>query len=984
MTRNFTPQFSVKRTKLFLTILTTFLAGFSASAWSQNAVQTAMHHLRVNRTAFNLSYNDLNDLIVTDNYTSKQSGITYVYLRQAWKGIGIYNANLNVNITSDGEIVNYHNDAFSEIKDRVNGTTPQISASDAIAAAAAVYGLGIPQDIYQIQSPQGKDLAAVYSGGNISQEDIPVRLMYFGAQDARELRLCWDLSILTQDGQHWYSLRVDAETGVVLDEYDWMVTCNWGTPHDHDHKQHLAPGPVSATDALPRPEPLNLYARVNAPDSYQVFPEPIESPNHGTRSVIVNPANALASPFGWHDTNGAAGAEFTITRGNNVHAQEDQNGNNGTGASPNGGASLDFLFPINFTQQPNTYVDAATTNLFYWNNLMHDVWYQYGFDEVSGNFQENNYGRGGLGSDYVNADCQDGSGFNNANFGTPADGGNPRMQMFLWTGSAQTFFTVNSPAVIAGNYNAVPAGFGPAMPIAPITAPLILANDGSGNPTEACNALVNGGAMAGNIALIDRGNCTFVNKVQNAQNAGAVACVVCNNVAGAPITMGGATGGITIPSVMISQADCNLIKAQLGGGVNVSLSGSGTAVDIDGDFDNVIIAHEYGHGISNRLTGGPAAANCLGNQEQMGEGWSDYFGIVMTIEPGDQSTDRRGVGTYAIGQTTTGTGIRPAPYTTDMNINGFTYGDITNTGAISRPHGIGFLWCNMLWEMTWMLIDRYGWDPDIVNGTGGNNIAMQLVTEGMKLQGCSPGFVDGRDAILLADQNLFGGANRCLIWTAFAKRGLGFSASQGSSNNRTDGNEAFDLPGNCTPFPVAYEAITATPGDDEIIVNWTVTSEVENKGFDVERRAENEVEFRTLGFVPGKGNSNSAVEYGYLDEDVRAGILYEYRLNQLDMNGTSSYSKVVTARIQPDARFELKLYPNPSNGLVNLEIDGTVDKPIDVTVMNLMGQEVFVDFFEAEAALAPMGLDLRELPAGHYMVKVHSGDNTVLKKLVVK
>lgn len=61
---------------------------------------------------------------------------------------------------------------------------------------------------------------------------------------------------------------------------------------------------------------------------------------------------------------------------------------------------------------------------------MHDVWYHYGFDDASGNFQFNNYGRGGSGSDEVMAEAQDGSGTNNANFATPPDGQNPRMQMY--------------------------------------------------------------------------------------------------------------------------------------------------------------------------------------------------------------------------------------------------------------------------------------------------------------------------------------------------------------------------------------------------------------------------------------------------------------------------------------------------------------------------------------------------------------------------
>ncbi len=72
--------------------------------------------------------------------------------------------------------------------------------------------------------------------------------------------------------------------------------------------------------------------------------------------------------------------------------------------------------------QPDTgtNMNFAITQLFYWNNVMHDVSYQYGFDEASGNFQNNNQGRGGLGNDFVYADAQDGSGTDNANFSTPA------------------------------------------------------------------------------------------------------------------------------------------------------------------------------------------------------------------------------------------------------------------------------------------------------------------------------------------------------------------------------------------------------------------------------------------------------------------------------------------------------------------------------------------------------------------------------------
>ncbi|WP_151674701.1 M36 family metallopeptidase [Patiriisocius marinus] len=137
---------------------------------------------------------------------------------------------------------------------------------------------------------------------------------------------------------------------------------------------------------------------------------------------VVNPDNAIVSPFGWHDTDGTTGAEFTITRGNNIFAYED--GDN-FGFSPDGGAALSFNLPINPTYSAGDQSESRViTNLFYWNNIIHDVAYQYGFDPASGNFQEDNYGMGGEGSDSVNAKAQDGSGTFNVNMVTGPDGDN--------------------------------------------------------------------------------------------------------------------------------------------------------------------------------------------------------------------------------------------------------------------------------------------------------------------------------------------------------------------------------------------------------------------------------------------------------------------------------------------------------------------------------------------------------------------------------
>jgi hypothetical protein len=121
--------------------------------------------------------------------------------------------------------------------------------------------------------------------------------------------------------------------------------------------------------------------------------------------------------------------------------------------------------------------------------------------------------------------------------------------------------TIDAPSSAAGTYGASGAAFGPAPDEAGIAGGIVLVNDGSALPTEGCGPLV--GFPAGSIALVDRGTCGFTVKVANAQAAGATAVIVANNVAGTPGTMGGTDPTITIPAVMVSQADGNTIKAGL-------------------------------------------------------------------------------------------------------------------------------------------------------------------------------------------------------------------------------------------------------------------------------------------------------------------------------------------------------------------------------------------------------------------------------------
>ena len=777
--------------KTRFTFFSLVLLLFTFSINGQNYDFLVQEFLEAQKTELGLSSEDIKDWLIYDQYKSKKSKITHVHIRQLYAGIEVYNAVANFSFKDD-KVLSMGNRLEADISKRVNTTQPKLTPIQAITYAAEQLGLKINESIDVLESINAHNF--IFDGVGISLENIPVKLMYQPLDNENpEIRLAWDLSIYLPSRDHWWSIRIDALTGEILDKVDWVVSCNFEncsiTKHQHSSRRvntHQSQK-QSFLSFLPSPLPPST-------DQYRVFAIPVESPNHGTRSLVVGPSDILASPYGWHDDDGIVGAEYTITRGNNVRATEDRDDNNGTGYFPDGTASLDFDFPLNMNQAALNYEDAAITNLFYMNNIMHDVWYHYGFDEVSGNFQENNYGRGGTASDVVYAEAQDGGGTNNANFATPGDGSNPRMQMYLWSGGAQYLLTINSPLGISGQYLGEAAGFGGAIPATPITADFELADDGTPDVTDGCSAL-NNSTMTGKIAVLRRGSCTFVNKVQVAQDAGAIAAIVINNVPGAPISMGGTSGSITIPAIMVSDVDgAAIIAAMTSNTVNGTIQDQGGPFDNDGDFDNGIIAHEYGHGISNRLTGGPSNVNCLNNDEQMGEGWSDWFGLMLTIEPGDLGTDIRGIGTFAINEAVTGGGIRPMPYSTDLAVNNATY-NYSNSASI--PHGVGFVWCTMLWDLSWEFINLYGYDSDLYTGIGGNNKAMMLIMEAMKLQPCNPGFVDGRDAILAADQALYGGAHECMIWNVFAARGLGYSASQGSVNSASDQSEAFDLPAQC-------------------------------------------------------------------------------------------------------------------------------------------------------------------------------------------
>ncbi|KAI8320344.1 hypothetical protein GQ54DRAFT_252677, partial [Martensiomyces pterosporus] len=377
--------------------------------------------------------------------------------------------------------------------------------------------------------------------------------------------------------------------------------------------------------------------------AFNVYPFGVSMPSEGSRQLVYGPEDSTASPSGWIQDSG--------TSGNNVYARYHPGSASDAGSRViNANTNIEgisgskaFNYPLDISKDPQSYVEASVTQLFYTINILHDIMWHYGFNEAAGNFQVSNFGHGGKGNDPVVANAMDGSGYNNADFMTPPDGYSPRMRMFLWDRS---------------------------------------------NPKR------------------------------------------------------------------------------------------------DGSLEFDVVAHEFTHGVSNRLTGGPSNANCLvsGEAGGMGEGYSDFVAIVLKLKPGQtRSTE------YQFGSYVNNGNLRRYPYSTSKQTNPTSFGYLDKPDY-SEVHYIGELYCEMLYEVLWNLVDKYGISASIYSRdlSKGNSLALQLIIDSFKIQPCNPSFIDSRDALLQADVQLTGGKNMCLIWKGFAKRGLGVNASGRNGQRHTE------------------------------------------------------------------------------------------------------------------------------------------------------------------------------------------------------
>ncbi len=1038
---------------------------------------------------------------VSHQYKDPTTGWRHIYLQQILQDLDIFGkvASLHFN---ERDSLFHSNNNFINIDDwKILSNVRMVSEKFVTQKILETYD----QDSNELQTKLEilKDINRIES--RIQLPDIKMRKAWVEDETSGKLIPVYVVIWRHQSNQQWLEILVNGLDGNIIKVIDLIKSCSFEDFRFESSSR------------------FELCENLILPNSYRVFPMPMESPLSGSRSIVTSPWDKAvnASPFGWHGD----GLNFYYsTRGNNVDAFEDADDDDlptgGDAARAVGGFNLEFDFPYDPKNSLSQNKDASVTNLFYWTNLMHDIWYQYGFHEMAGNFQVNNFNRGGIGNDPVLAQGFDNIYYarNNANFGTAPDGNSGILQMYMWTQPVYDTLKIESPQGLAGKFILVHSPITPPL-YAPMSRQIVLVQDASSYPTFACSNLTNGVQLAGKIAMVDKGICSFYNKIQRIQSAGAVGVLICNNDDTEPSGLGGWSYNMTIPVCMMRKADCERIKFYLGqqvigtmfptinlkfsvnqekyifsralfgapisnlqagivqvldngfngldgcdqilngGSLNgkiaivdegncepaykayqaqnygavaviVCKQGSGypdvltsgsygqyvripviglSALDcqqirlmlpvngqlknetpplIDGDFDAGVVCHEYAHGISLRLTGGANNVDCLNNAEQMGEGWSDFFGLVMTMQPTDYAYKPRGIGNFCSGQSVNGNGLRPFPYHVSLGINPAQYGQLNDIVRISQPHGIGYIWCSMLWDLFWAMVKQHGFNPDYydADSNAGNAKVFKLIVEGMKLQPCSPGFVDARNAILLADNMLFNGDNYCIIWNVFARRGLGYYANQGSSDRRDDGLDDFSLPPGCSYLneqqlfgsgSLANDIISllSYPVEDYIQLTWQAPTGDNVIDKYIQKKSENHSLLERLNVSSIKGNENTMV-----DKNVENEKWYYYQMVVELRSGRKLLSDWVSAKLTGLEK-NWNIFPNPVNDYLILRSNRNQMGALSIHLINDKQQVLDKTSYFVRPG-QEIKMQCHDLLPGNYILLLEREDSRQILKFV--
>jgi hypothetical protein len=369
------------------------------------ASEIAIDFVRENADLFGFTAQELNDLVLENEYVTKHNRVTHLFFQQYHKGLEVFQGELRVHIDKDGRIIAISGGAYPDINLSIE---PKLSASEAVYTAA----VNIDPDLKERFAPRYKQATPAAAGEitfdrDIFAEDITARLVVFPVTSGA--RLAWKVMLHEKKYSGLYEMLIDAEDGTLLFRYNHTrYDGPSGYVFDRNPQPMLTPGAVP-----PSPNPPPIFPR-----------------------VLKSFAGDESSPRGWvYDTE---------TIGNNVIARTSWQGIDSATAGQTARMTDDvFSHALELgpgVRGPQNFADAAVTNLFYWCNFMHDYYFKLGFDEPAGNFQQENFQPppNGQARDPVIALAQFGMEAspprsNNSSFTAQPDGTSPTLRTMVWT-----------------------------------------------------------------------------------------------------------------------------------------------------------------------------------------------------------------------------------------------------------------------------------------------------------------------------------------------------------------------------------------------------------------------------------------------------------------------------------------------------------------------------------------------------------------------
>ena len=186
------------------------------------------------------------------------------------------------------------------------------------------------------------------------------------------------------------------------------------------------------------------------------------------------------------------------------------------------------------------------------------------------------------------------------------------------------------------------------------------------------------------------------------------------------------------------------------------------------------------------------------------------------------------------------------------------------------------------------------------------------------------------------------------------------------------------------PLPVELTSFTAQTKSNAVELKWNTATELNNYGFEIQRKIEQNESWTKIGFVRGNGNSNSPKNYNFADPNVTSGKYY-YRLKQIDNDGKFEYSKIVEVNLSNPDVYELNQnYPNPFNPVTIIKYEIPKAGKVKLVIFDMLGREVKTLINEnKEPGRYDVQFDASKLASGTYLYKIQAGNFVEVKKMVL-